>query len=81
MSDLFSQPNIYDPTVNLGVSGGTRSEQTAKVLIGIERLIGDKPAHMIVIYDDTNMTLAGALDVAKDRLPLDHNELGLRLFN
>lgn len=82
LSDLFfRQLNIAGPAVNLNVGSGSHAEQTAQMLVGIEKKISDFAPDWVLVYGDTNSTLAGALVAAKLNYPLVHIEAGLRSFN
>lgn len=82
MSEIFFEElGLRPPDLNLEVGSASHAEQTAAMLLGIERaLLAQKPDWM-VIYGDTNSTLAGALAAAKLHLPVAHVEAGLRSFN
>jgi UDP-N-acetylglucosamine 2-epimerase (non-hydrolysing) len=82
MSDVFfTDLGLPEPDVNLRVGSGTHGEQTAAVIIGVEReLIARRPA-LLVVYGDINSTLGAALAAAKLRVPIAHVEAGLRSFD
>lgn len=82
MSEIFFEElKIPRPTHNLDIHGGEHGEMTARMLAAIERLLlSDRPDAMVV-FGDTNSTLAGALAAAKLEIPVVHIEAGLRSFN
>jgi UDP-N-acetylglucosamine 2-epimerase (non-hydrolysing) len=79
MSDVFFRDlGLPDPDVNLHAGGGTQAEQTAAVLVGMEReLVAHRPEALVVVGDVTS-TLSAALAAAKLGVPLVHVEAGLR---
>jgi UDP-GlcNAc3NAcA epimerase len=82
MSDLFFQDfQLKKPDYQLGIHGGKHGEMTGRMLEAIETvLISEKP-DCLLIYGDTNSTLAAALAAAKLHIPIAHIEAGLRSFN
>ena len=78
---FFDELNIPKPHYHLAISGGSHGAMTGKMLEGIENvLLAEKP-DWVLIYGDTNSTLAGALAAAKLHIPVAHVEAGLRSFN
>ncbi len=82
MSDIFfSDLAIPKPNFNLNVGSTTHGNQVAKMLMGIEPILLENAYDMVVVYGDTNTTLAGALCAAKLNVPVAHIESGLRSRN
>lgn len=82
MSDVFfSELGIPPPAFNLGIQGGSHGEMTAAMLSGVEKILFSENPDVVLVYGDTNSTLAGALAAAKLGIPLAHVEAGLRSFN
>lgn len=79
MSEQFFQElDIPDPDYNLGISGGTHAQMTGRMMMAVEEvLIAEKP-DWLLLYGDTNSTLAAALAAAKLHIPVCHVEAGIR---
>lgn len=82
MSDVFFKDlNLPPPDIYLGVGGGTHAEQTGKVMISYEKVLGDSRPDLVVVVGDVNSTMAAALAASKLGVKVAHLEAGLRSFD
>lgn len=82
LSDVFfSGLGIPDPDVHLGIGSGSHGVQTGGVLAAIDPVLAAERPDWVLVYGDTNSTLAGAVSAVKQHLPVAHLEAGLRSFN
>ncbi len=82
MSDVFfSELEIPEPDYNLGIGGGTHGSNTGRMIEAIETLLIENRPDIVLVYGDTDSTLAATLAAVKLHIPVAHVEAGLRSFN
>src|SRR5690348_12233920 len=82
MSDVFFRDlGIPDPDVHLAVGSASHGRQTGAMLAGMDEVLEEHRPDWVLVYGDTNSTVAGALSAVKMGIPLAHLEAGLRSFN
>ena len=75
---FFDQMDIPTPDYNLGIAGGSHGQMTGRMLMAIEEVLIKERPDMLLLYGDTNSTLAGALAAVKLHIPISHVEAGNR---
>ncbi len=78
---FFEQLGLPAPTWLMELGGGSHGQMTGRMLAAIEEILEEQKPGLVLVYGDTNSTLAGALAAAKLHLPVAHVEAGLRSFN
>jgi UDP-N-acetylglucosamine 2-epimerase (non-hydrolysing) len=78
---FFEELGLPRPDHDLGVGGGTHAEQTAGVMVAMERVLAREAPDLVVVVGDVNSTLAASLVAAKAQVPVAHVEAGLRSFD
>jgi UDP-GlcNAc3NAcA epimerase len=78
---FFAELGLAEPDRQLGIGGGTNTSQTARMLAVFEPLLAEVTPDAVLVYGDTNSTLAGALAAAQARIPVVHVEAGMRSYD
>lgn len=82
MSDIFfKELDIPKPNYDLGIGGGTHGQNTGRMIEAIENILLNEKPDYVLVYGDTDSTLAGAISASKIHIPIAHIESGLRSFN
>jgi UDP-N-acetylglucosamine 2-epimerase len=78
---FFDELGVPAPDVELGIGSGSNTTQTARMLSALESALAESRPDLVLVYGDTNSTLAGALAAAQAQMPLAHVEAGMRSFD
>jgi UDP-GlcNAc3NAcA epimerase len=78
---FFAELGLPEPELRLQIAGGSNTSQTARMLSALEPLLAREEPDVVLVYGDTNSTLAGALAATQQHLPVAHVEAGMRSFD
>ena len=78
---FFEELSLPDPEVNLNVGSGTHAQQTAKIMLRLEKILQKQKPDLVIVPGDTNSTIAGALTAVKLHIPVAHIEAGARSYD
>jgi UDP-GlcNAc3NAcA epimerase len=79
--NFFKELGLPEPAYQLGINGGGHGAMTGRMMIALEEVLLREQPHAVLVYGDTNSTLAGALSAAKLGIPVGHVEAGVRSFS
>lgn len=79
-ADFFAELGLAEPKHHLAINGGSDNEQTARMMLALEPILEAENPDLVIVFGDTNTTLAGALSSKKLKLPLAHIEAGMRSY-